>query len=216
MGRFLSVRALALAMGAAACSMAVANTVITFEELGVQPGFFNSTSPLTNQYFGTHGVTFSGPSPVNGGAILNQSGNFGVNAFSGQHFLAFNRANSAGVQMQNGGFPNDPEDITFSTPIASFSIMCGGLLARDYVLAAFKPDNTFIGNATANGVAGQWVQLSFSSNMPIGRVQLRATATAQADYFVYDDMTYKIVPEPGTMAVLGFGALAMLRKLRRK
>jgi hypothetical protein len=69
---------------------AMANVNITFEELGVQPGLFIETSALRNQLvgFGADFVTMAGPN--DGPAILNQSGNFGFNARSGEHFLAYN------------------------------------------------------------------------------------------------------------------------------
>ena len=72
--------------------------VITFDELGTQPAGFFLVEPLRNEYAG---LRFSGPSALDGGAILDQDGNFGIEARSGRNFLAFNRGDS--VLMANGG-----------------------------------------------------------------------------------------------------------------
>ena len=63
--------------------------VINFDDVAA-PDMFLNTTHLTDQY-ASLGVHFSGPSDIDGGAILNQSSNFGVNALSGVNFLAFNR-----------------------------------------------------------------------------------------------------------------------------
>ena len=58
--------------------------LITFEETGTRTCCFASEPPLTNQYSAL-GVNFSG-----GWEILNQTGNFGIDAHSGEHFAAYN------------------------------------------------------------------------------------------------------------------------------
>src|SRR5262245_9362983 len=68
------------------------------------PGLFLDTTHLTELY-SPLGVHFSGPGGNDGGAILNQSGNFGVPALSTPNFLAFN----SGARMQDGGIPIGPE-----------------------------------------------------------------------------------------------------------
>ena len=64
-------------------------TFVDFELAG--PCAFNQTVALSNQYAGL-GVIFAGPSGNDGGAVLDQCGNFGINARSGTNFLAFNQS----------------------------------------------------------------------------------------------------------------------------
>ena len=68
------------------------------------PCFFGATTRLTELY-APLGVHFSGPGGNDGGAILNECSNFGVNALSSPNFLAFNRS----APMSDGGIPQDPE-----------------------------------------------------------------------------------------------------------
>ncbi|HEY6866638.1 MAG TPA: hypothetical protein VI792_05230, partial [Candidatus Eisenbacteria bacterium] len=69
-----------------------------------QQCLFMGTGPLRDAYQSL-GVRFSGPGALDGGAILDQCGNFGVNGYSPPNFVAFN----AGATMANGGVPIGPE-----------------------------------------------------------------------------------------------------------
>lgn len=198
---------------AVAASSASALT-ISFDEAGPATGLFNNANPLTTDYSGI-GVTFSGPNPMDGGAILNQSGAFGVNALSGTNFLAFNRAGTAGVQMLNGGHPYDPEQINFSVAVNTVSINAsGGNFKGVFVMTAFDSSNNLLGGSAIATAVGQWGLLSFNSSTNISKVVL--TEATNAGYFVYDDLSTSAVPEPASMAVLGLGAAALIRKRRKK
>ena len=83
-------------------------TVIDFDDL-TAPCSFRDTTALRERYAAS-GVHFTGPEQNDGGAILNMCGTFGVNARSGENFLAFNRYSSG---MLDGGMPADPETIEF-------------------------------------------------------------------------------------------------------
>ncbi|MEQ1823494.1 MAG: PEP-CTERM sorting domain-containing protein [Fimbriimonadaceae bacterium] len=186
---------------------------ITFDEFGAAPSVFNSANPLRNEYAGV-GAIFSGPGPNDGGAILDQSGNFGVNALSGRNFLAFNRNGTSVVEMLNGGHPFDPEQINFSVNVNNVGVFAsGGFNAAIFALTAFDSSNTFIGGSVLQTAAGQWGSLTFSSNTNISKVVL--TEISNASTFVYDDFSYNSVPEPATMAALGLGVAALLRRRKR-
>jgi hypothetical protein len=188
-------RALLAVLAVATVSLASAQN-ITFEELGVQPSGFANTNPLTNQY--APAVTFAGPNPLDGGAVLNQSGNFGVNAHSGEHFLAFNKAAS----MQNGGVATDPETLTFGSAMTDVSIWAaGGFNTDSFQMQAFNAANQLIDTDSLS--TQDWAQLSVSG---IGITKVVLTQTGDSAW-VYDDLTF--VPEPASLALLILGVAAM-------
>ena len=102
-------RLLASALFAALASVAAAQT-INFEELGAQPSAFSSANPLGNEY--GPAVLFSGPSALNGGAILNQSGNFGVNIILPIVEIPLNIPTAGSVRDFIAGIPDFPVILT--------------------------------------------------------------------------------------------------------
>ncbi len=180
-------------------------TLIDFEGTGAPTSFIN-TIALRDLYSG-FGVNFVGPGPLDGGAILNEGGNFCVDAFSGTDFLAFNR-NS---MLMDGGTPKDPEEILFEDLQASVSIYAAGGFG---VLAMFRMDaydqlNQLVDTDTVGGQ--NWVQLLVSHPGGIARVVL--TEISNKNAFVYDDLEFFAVPGPGALLVFG---LAGLRTTRRR
>ncbi|MBC1223912.1 PEP-CTERM sorting domain-containing protein [Nostoc sp. UCD121] len=175
--------------------------------------FFDSTA-LTNLY-APLGVNFSGPGQLSGGSIIDQLGNFGVNALSGANFLAFNR----GAILSNGGIPTDPETISFADPIIDFSIFAsGGFVSNTFQVQAFDINNLLLGTSKINTAVGEWGQLNFSSSLgDVSKVVL--TGTGAASFFVYDNLSFtpasKSVPEPGSLLGLvtfaTFGATSLLK-----
>lgn len=207
---------IALGMGGAAQA-----TVIDFDtdangnSIDAPPNFLETTA-LTNLY-APLGVAFSGPGTLAGGAILDQLGNFGINALSGSNFLAFNRFAS----LSNGSLPTDPETIRFDTPISKFSIFAsGGFESNTFQLEAFDINDVLIGTTAITTVAAQWGQLSFSQTMGnINRIVL--TGVGIDNTFVYDNLSFTpastSVPEPtSTLGVLAFGTFAALSLRRHK
>jgi len=104
---------------------------INFDE-AAQPCLFQDTNPLRNEYAGL-GVTFSNPNPngLDGGAILDECGNFMVTGHSSPNFLAFN----CGGQMQNGGFASGPEYLDFPNTASFVSARVGSSHGEGVVLS---------------------------------------------------------------------------------
>ena len=165
---------------ALASSAAFGQLTITFEELGSQPGTFFQTVPLTNQIAG---ATFAGPSALDGGAVLDTSGNFGIQPLSGSNFLAFNRI----ANMGNGGVPTDPETITFPQPTNDVSIWASGGLSTDtFTMVAFNSANAQVGMAQV--VTQGWAQLRVQAP---GIVRIELTEVGDTAW-VYDDLSIAV------------------------
>jgi hypothetical protein len=95
-------------------------TVIKFDDVSA-PCLFIDTTALKNKYAAL-GVIFMGTGgSKNGGAILNECGNFDVTGHSSPNFLAFN----ANAPMSDGGIPKYPEIMLFLKPISSVQINAG-------------------------------------------------------------------------------------------
>jgi len=100
------------AIAAWLCSLsaeAVRATTIDFDDASA-PCNFVETVALRGEYSGM-GVTFSAPGN-DGGAIIDECGNFEVTGHSSPNFLAFNDQ----ALLSDGGVPQDPESILFSAP----------------------------------------------------------------------------------------------------
>lgn len=144
------------------------------------PAGFASTTALTD-LFVSLGVTFSGPQPLDGGAILNTLGNFGVQPTSGDNFWAFNR----GAALSNGGAPNDPATITFGFLAQSVSIqVAGGSNPDTFVMEAFDANDNLVDTAIV--VTQDFAPLSVAATGGIAKVVLVQTGDP---VWVYDDLT---------------------------
>jgi hypothetical protein len=89
---------------------------INFDGVTAPPDFSE-----TNALHAFDGIFFVGGTANNGGAILNQAGNFGVTNYSPPNFLAFN----SGARLADGGIPELPEYITFAVNVNSFTLSIG-------------------------------------------------------------------------------------------
>ncbi|HUR26746.1 MAG TPA: hypothetical protein VM509_01055, partial [Planctomycetota bacterium] len=128
---FFTTLACAALFLAASSADARAQSVSVDFELGA-PCVFSSGIPLREE-FAALGVHFSGPSALDGGAVLDQCGGFGFNGHSGTNFLAFN----SNAQMSNGGRPILPEEIRFDQRCMQASIWVGSQSAVVFTLDAF-------------------------------------------------------------------------------
>lgn len=173
---------------------------INFEELGAQPPVFNETTALRAQY-AAQGVTFSGAGALDGGGILNQAGNFGLNARSGEHFLAFNTT----ATFSDGGTPTGPQTITFAGGASAVSIY--GAIAR-ITMTAFNDDNVEVGNVTI-GADLAWQELALTGNISYVVIAGAGSAT-----MVLDDLSWTAIPAPSSAALAGILALGAARRRR--
>jgi PEP-CTERM motif len=172
------------------------------------PCDFIAATALTNTYAGL-GVTFSGPGGSDGGAILDQCGNFdGINAHSGVDFLAFN----IGSQLSDGGFVTAPETILFTTPESGVGLWVGGI-GTTYTLQAFDGSGNLLGSASILPPSGEWSQLTINTASISSLVLSFDQSVAVADDLTWNADT---VPEPSMMALLGLGMAALAGFARRR
>lgn len=198
-------------MGVLALANAAGADVITFEELGTRPGAFSQVTPLGGEY---GDVFFTGPGEGDGGAILNQSGSFGISARSGEHFLAFNEAFP--FSMQNGGSPTGPETIIFANSLMSHVEIYAAGGANDvgaaFLMTAFDENGDVVAVSSVSA-QGTWGLLSVDSALGIRVVRLTQTGTDP--HYVYDDLSFTPVPAPGA-GVLIAGAMGVALSRRRR
>lgn len=152
---------------------------IDFDD-GTQPCNFASTVALTTEYSAL-GVVFSGPGGNDGGAILDECGNFGVSGYSAPNFLAFN-INSG---LSNGGIPRGPETLTFSVAVDTVAINAGGASAGTITLECFDAGAASVGSQSIAG-ASALQPLSVTAAGQIASCRLSFTGTVA----VFDDLTY--------------------------
>ena len=108
--------------------LSAAQTTIDFDNL--TPGCnFIGENALSTEYL-AQGVEFQGPGGLDGGAVLDECGNFGVSGHSSPNFLAFN----TGSGLASGGTPAGPETLLF-TPAATYVSFLGGSASAGTVTA---------------------------------------------------------------------------------
>jgi hypothetical protein len=104
---------------------------INFDDT-VRPCLFIETVALRDEYAGDE-VRFSGPGLKDGGAVLNECGNFGVSGHSSPNFLAFN----CHAQLSGGGVPRGTEVLTFSQPVRRLSAYVGSRVDSGAAMRVF-------------------------------------------------------------------------------
>lgn len=106
------------------------------------PADFDSTQPLGSEYEG-QGITFAGPAPGQGGAVLNENSGFGVVGHSSPNFLAFDTETYA----------DGPETFEFFGLVRSLFLQAG-LRAGDagtLTLECFDPQGNLRGSSAVAG-----------------------------------------------------------------
>jgi hypothetical protein len=181
----------------------MANVNITFEELGTQPFLFIDTKALRSELIGFGADFQSVAGPNDGPAILNQLGNFGFNARSGEHFLAYN----VGAGYLNGGTAISGVRIVFSQSWSEVGVWSNSIFGGQTTMVAFDSNNQAVGSATVTD-NGQWQQLLIR-NPDIRSVVMRSSN----QFGAYDDLT--AVPEPATVLALGAGLAALVARRRK-
>ena len=166
---------------------AVAGTrTINFDDL-TAPCYFFQTEPLSNQY-AAMGVTFSGPAPGQGAAVLGECGTFGVSGYSTPNILGFNT---------DVDYPQPPETVTFAQPIHTFEIKAaqqdgGGI----FTVTGFDGNTVVSENSRSSTAAMQPLALAASR---ITSVRLNYSGGTAA-YMIFDDMTFGTTPASGNDA----------------
>lgn len=170
---------------------------IDFEEFGPQPGLFVFQEPLDSEYAAL-GANFSG-----GWEILNQSGNFGLNARSGEHFAAYN-TNIDGI--------TDTLTMAFDNVITQASGFLGAGASSSWTVTALLGGGQ-VSQLNLLNPAGNYVEFAFSS-ISFDQITIQGSNFAG----VLDDLSFEMssVPTPGTIALFGLGFAAFGIARRRK
>lgn len=144
------------------------------------PCNFAQTIALTTEYAAL-GVIFGGPDGLDGGAILDECGNFGVTGHSPPNFLAFN-VNSS---LQNGATPQGPEQMSFSEVVDTVTINGGHSSSGTITLECFDGAGASVGMQSITG-SSALQPLTVSAAGQIDNCWLSFTGPVA----VFDDLTY--------------------------
>jgi hypothetical protein len=148
---------------------------------GTAPCTFSETAPLTHEYHGTMGVEFMGPGEGQGGAILNQCGGFGVDARSGEEFLAFSTITYA-IPPEHILFDNLQRTVTLYVANGF-----GGGTAT-FKLKALK-DGQVVARKSITTAETGWLRMRVADGSGIDEVILNGTTGDGA--FVVDDLKFR-------------------------
>lgn len=128
---------------------------------------------------------------------------------------------SGGVLHSRAGWISENGDpvftITFANPITAFSLDFGSVdVPRDSVIYAYTATGTSAIASTKAVAAGGLNQTVSLSNL-VGVTRIAVTPGSYGDYVAVDNVRYTTaVPEPATMAALGLGALALVKRRRKR
>ena len=111
---------------------------IDFDDV-TAPCAFIETQALRDEY-ASLGVTFEGPGPLDGGAILDECGSFGVTGHSSPNFLAFN----PGATLSTGGIPQGPETMHFDPSVNYVQFLAGDIFGGTLTAEAYDVSDNLI------------------------------------------------------------------------
>ncbi|RYG23582.1 PEP-CTERM sorting domain-containing protein [bacterium] len=187
-GNLVSNGSFELGTGASATDWAITSTA-GVSTVSFAPAYGGSgTSPYGDRF-----VSFNGGDKQPGGTVSQG----GISTIAGQLYR---------VSFAYGQFAGAPGDQTLKVGIADESTLS--------VLAAHSYTNM----SPSTNFGSIWNRGSFNfvgtgNLVGIGFTDLGTSNTYSTD-LVLDDVSIQAVPEPASMAALGFGALAMLRRRR--
>ena len=180
-----------------ACGVIAATTAINFDTdaagnpIAGPAVFIYPPLPLTTEY-SSLGVTFSGPGPNEGGAIVNDS-SFGSKARSGSNILGFNPISYALF----------PETLTFSTPVSQVQIyVSGSFFDTAFTMQAFDDNDSLVDSASVT--TSRFVPLQVNYSIGIRKVVIDSLTVGQVAAEL-DDLTFVTVPEPPTVVLFVAG-----------
>lgn len=156
--------------------------VINFDDF-TAPCNFADTKRLTNRYAAL-GAMFAGPGGLDGGAVVDQCGSFGVGGYSPPNFLAFN----TGAGLNGGGVPRGPETLLFSNVVQNFQMKIGGGSGGTATLLAYDTNNTLLTSSSLT--LSSTMQTMQAATSGIARVVISATGSV----WVMDDVSF--LPQP--------------------
>lgn len=157
-----------------------------------------------------------GPSVVfMGGAAVNNAAAPSDIWMSDNHGLGGSKASytSSMAMVANNGNQVSPWEISFTTAVSSF----GGMWQSAYddstlTFQFFDTNNVALNTITKtppNSGTLTWYGFSYAPGIS------KVLVTSDQQYQIVDDFTANAVPEPATMAALGLGVAAMIRRRKR-
>src|SRR5580765_3686964 len=158
-------------------------TLINFDDRPASCLFVES-HPLRDEY-APLGVVFAGAGPLDGGAVVNECGNFDVAGQSHPNFLAF----SSGFTFPNGGSPRFPETLLFAQPVIHVQVNVGGNQGGVVTLRAFDASAVEIGSASVTPASA--LQTISVTQPGIVRAVIEYTAAV----LVVDDLAFVVFPD---------------------
>lgn len=183
--------------------------------------FVNASATLgtTSWFQGNTAVFNAQAGPTNGyiGANFNNTtGANTINNFLMSQVRTFNNGDTISFWTRTVSLPSFPDRLILklsqngaSTNVADFSTTL--LTVNSALTTTGYPSVWTQFTATVSGLSGPTSgRFAFNYNVPSG-----GPAGANSDFIGIDTVAYTAVPEPGTMAALGLGAAALLRRRRK-
>ena len=144
-----------------------------------------ATIEVLHDFYEDLGVNFRGENDSDGGGVINEAGNFGVNGHSSPNFLAFN----TGGRYPNGGTARPPQFIIFDTPVDVVTINAGARGGGGITMTAFDADDDEIADTELDMQAQM-------QEMPIERGGIAyVVIETGVNVFVLDDLYFASLAE---------------------
>ena len=176
---------------------------IDFDDVPVT-GSFKTEGPLRDQY-GNQGVHFLGLGINDGGARLDAAtARLGINAYqNSRNFLAFNRQ----ADYTGGGTAQWPEFIVFDDLWKTVSIYVSSTSGSDhFILRAYDSSGKLVDEESVDSKG--WVSITVEWAQGIRQVELNRQENGSVSFAADSlELTTRVVPEPGTIILLGLGVI---------